>query len=332
MSAPIKSPEFYADFQGLAALKRDAKAQSPDALKQAAKQFESLFTRMLLKSMRATSMGDQLFDSQQTQFYQDMFDDQMAVHLSQGKGMGLADMLVKQLQQAQPGPATQEAVGCGLEAERKDGSAASCSIPQSPTSGQSRGQRAADPQPTAHSLQPDAKRDFITSMLPHAERAARALGVDPHALIAQAALETGWGKSLPTGSDGNPSFNVFGIKAGASWSGASVASKTLEFDAGIPVAKQERFRAYDNAGESFNDYAALIGRNPRYAAVRNTGSDVQAFAQALQSAGYATDPNYAQKLSALTQQVRALASANGDANVLKMANAAPLTNSEGVRG
>ncbi|MET0657228.1 MAG: flagellar assembly peptidoglycan hydrolase FlgJ [Steroidobacteraceae bacterium] len=327
MSAPIKSPEFYADFQGLAALKRDAKAQSPDALKEAAKQFESLFTRMLLKSMRATSMGDELFDSQQTQFYQDMFDDQMAVHLSQGKGMGLADMLVRQLQQAQPaatGPAAAghgtRDLGPGVEKNPEGGRA----IPQA--------ERASTPKPQAPGPESNTKQDFITSMLPHAERAARTLGVDPHALIAQAALETGWGKSLPSHAGGNSSFNLFGIKAGTSWSGATVASRTLEFDAGVAVTKQEKFRAYDSAADSFNDYAALLGRSPRYAAARNTGSNVHAFAQALQAGGYATDPNYAQKLSALTQQVRALASADGNANALKFANAAPLMNNEGVRG
>ena len=334
MTAPLKSPEFYADFQGLAALKRDAKAQSPDALKEAAKQFESLFTRMLLKSMRATSMGNELFDSQQTQFYQDMFDDQMAVHLSQGKGLGLADMLVRQLQQSGAVPGVSDLK-----------SAPTLTLPRSAGEGTGVGQTsdidAAPPAPSpaergrvgvGASSRTTTKQDFITSLLPHAERAARALGVDPHALIAQAALETGWGKSLPSSADGNSSFNLFGIKAGASWNGATVASRTLEFDSGVAVTKQEKFRAYDSAADSFNDYAALIGRTPRYAAARNTGSDVHAFAQALQAGGYATDPNYAQKLSALTQQVRALAGADGNANALKFAQAAPLTNSEGVRG
>ncbi|MET0985595.1 MAG: flagellar assembly peptidoglycan hydrolase FlgJ [Steroidobacteraceae bacterium] len=312
MTAPLKSPEFYADFQGLAALKRDAKAQSPDALKEAAKQFESLFTRMLLKSMRATSMGNELFDSQQTQFYQDMFDDQMAVQLSQGKGLGLADMLVRQLQQTAPG-AEPEARDLGIGVEKSSNPAASSSDPQAP------------------SPKPDAKQDFITSMLPHAERAARALGVDPHALVAQAALETGWGKSLPTAANGDSSFNLFGIKASASWGGATVASRTLEFDSGVAVTKKEKFRAYDNAADSFNDYAALIGRSPRYAAARNTGSDAHAFAQALQAGGYATDPNYARKLSAITAEVRALA-AGSHSTALKLAGAGPLTDSEGVPG
>jgi peptidoglycan hydrolase FlgJ len=311
-TAPTNA-SFYADPQALASLKRDAKAEAPSALREAAKQFESLFTRMLLKSMRETSMGDSLFSSEETQFYQDMFDDQMAVHLSQGKGMGLADMLVRQLQQAQPAAAS-----------------------------------SSDLQPTAYSLQPRleaggsrlevdksssaAKRSFLSSLLPHAERAARELGVDPHALLAQAALETGWGKSMPAKSDGSPSFNLFGIKAGSSWNGESVGVRTLEFESGVAVAKQERFRSYGSAAESFSDYAALIGRSPRYTGARNTGSDVQAFAQALQSGGYATDPNYARKLSAVAAEVRSLAAERTDANGLKFTSAEPLTSSEGVRG
>ncbi|HKR39470.1 MAG TPA: rod-binding protein, partial [Paraburkholderia sp.] len=175
MTAPLKSPEFYADFQGLAALKRDAKAQSPDALKEAAKQFESLFTRMLLKSMRATSMGNELFDSQQTQFYQDMFDDQMAVHLSQGKGLGLADMLVRQLQQSGAVPGVSDLK-----------SAPTLTLPRSAGEGTGVGQTndidAAPPAPSpaergrvgvGASSRTTTKQDFITSLLPHAERAAR---------------------------------------------------------------------------------------------------------------------------------------------------------------
>jgi flagellar protein FlgJ len=323
MTVPIKSPEFYADLQGLAALKRDAKAHSSDALKEAAKQFESLFTRMLLKSMRAASMGNELFDSEQTQFYQDMFDDQMAVHLSQGKGLGLADMLVRQLQQARPQSTVDESAADRSTPSGNRGAAIGAAS--------SRADRLSGAQAQSSRHQLLSKQDFINAMRPHAERAARSLGVDPHALIAQAALETGWGRSLPRDANGNPSFNLFGIKAGASWKGPSVASRTLEFDEGLPVVKQERFRAYNSAAECFADYAALIGRSPRYAAARNTGSDVDAFAQALQAGGYATDPNYARKLSALTQEVRSLACVDADVS-LKSAGAMPLNDREGVRG
>ena len=212
MTSPTKL-NFYADFQGLAALKKDAKADAPEALKEAAKQFESLFTRMLLKNMRATGMGNELFDSEQTKFYQDMFDDQMAVHLSQGKGLGLADMLVRQLQQAQPGAAPAGPGAWGVGPGPKTGSGDTVSSDLQPTAYSLQPRPASDPPAPGPTPQAQRKESFISAVLPHATRAAKALGVDPHSLIAQAALETGWGKSLPKSADGSPSYNLFGIKA-----------------------------------------------------------------------------------------------------------------------
>ena len=283
MTAPINNT-FYADPQGLTALRNDAKAQDPAALKEAAKQFESLFTQMLLKSMREAnkSFGESMFESEQTEFYQDMFDDQMAVHMSQGKGLGLADMLVRQLQgtvaQQSPDPVS--------------GSPISLSKPAV--------------EPIAAS-----KSDFIKQMLPHAETAARELGVDPHALLAQAALETGWGKSVPCNAAGECSFNLFGIKAGTQWSGAAVNVPTLEFEEGVAVRKVERFRAYESPADSFRDYAKLIGNNARYENAVGTGDDVAAFASALQQGGYATDPNYARKLVAVANELRNITAKSG---------------------
>lgn len=273
MTAPINNA-FFADPQGLAALRTDAKAQDPAALKEAAKQFESLFTQMLLKSMRAANktFGESMFESEQTEFYQDMFDDQMAVHLAQGKGLGLADMLVRQLQQT-PVSTASDASPVG-------------------------------PKPQAQS--PKSKEDFVHDMLPHAQAAARELGVDPHALLAQAALETGWGQSVPCNAQGACSFNLFGIKAGDSWSGATVNVPTLEFEEGVAVRKVERFRAYESAADSFRDYARLIGQNARYENAVGTGENVAAFASALQQGGYATDPHYARKLVAVANELRHL--------------------------
>jgi peptidoglycan hydrolase FlgJ len=279
---------FFADFQGLAALKNDAKGQAPAALKEAARQFEALFTQMMLKSMREANKGfgeDSLFASDQADMYQDMFDDQMALQLSKGKGLGLADMLIRQL--------------AGSAGE------ASAPAPSAPT---------ANRQPLAAS-----KDDFLRQLRPHAEQAARELGVDPNALLAQAALETGWGRSVPCNAQGECSFNLFGIKAGSQWSGATVNVPTLEFESGIPVRKVERFRAYDSPADSFRDYAALIGGNARYASARGAGENVEAFAAALQQGGYATDPQYAQKIAAVADEVRARSDA------LKFAAAQPST-------
>jgi peptidoglycan hydrolase FlgJ len=299
---------FY-DFQGLASLKHDAKTQDPAALKEAAKQFESLFTQMLLKSMREAnrSFGDSMFGGEQGELYQDMFDDQMAVHLSQGKGLGLAEMLIRQLTQTQSG---------GLEA---GGWSPGAEESARPISGSGLQPPAPSPQPIAVS-----REDFVSQMLPHAERAGRALGVDPHALLAQAALETGWGKSMPCNAKGECSFNLFGIKATGEWSGATVNVPTLEFDDGVPVRRVERFRAYESAADSFMDYARLIANSPRYEKALGAGGDIATFASALQQGGYATDPDYARKIVRVADEVRTAAAQ------LKLAAAAPMHSSGGA--
>jgi flagellar protein FlgJ len=286
MSGP-SNINFFADFQGLAALKNDAKGQAPTALKEAARQFESLFTQMLLKSMREANKGfgeDSMFGSDQADMYQDMFDDQIAMQLSKGKGLGLADMLIKQLAGT---PAAQES--------------------------------SETPKPQASGPIASSRDDFLRTLRPHAEQAARELGIDPNALLAQAALETGWGRSVPCNAQGECSFNLFGIKAGSQWSGATVNVPTLEFEEGIPVRKVERFRAYDSPADSFRDYAALIRDSSRYANARGVGDNVEAFATALQQGGYATDPHYAQKIAAVASEVRARSDA------LKFAAAGPST-------
>lgn len=284
MTAPIDN-SFFADFKGLNALRNEAKAEDPAALKAAAKQFESLFTQMLLKRMReaSKSFGESLFGSDQSDFYQDMFDSQIALHLAQGRGLGLADMLVRQLQGVTSGTRAVEDV----EAASPSASARS--------SASAEGSQFAD------------RIDFVRKLMPHARAAARELNVDPHALLAQAALETGWGKSMPRNAAGECSFNLFGIKAGSHWRGAAVNVATLEYEDGVAVRKLERFRAYESPAESFRDYVRLIRGSARYADAVDTGSNITAFASALQQGGYATDPNYARKLLSVAGEVRRLA-------------------------
>lgn len=258
MSAPpaVKS---FGDAATLASLKRADRSQTPEALRETARQFESLFTRMLVKSMRETSFDDSM-TGQGEGFYRDMFDDQLAIELSKGKGLGLADMLVEQLKRA------------GLAAP-----AGSAGATGAPSVG-------------------DAEKDrFVRELWPHARAAGAELGVDPKTLIAHAALETGWGRHLPRGEDGRPSHNLFGIKA-AGWAGERVAAETLEYADLRAESRVEAFRAYGSAGESFRDYVSLLKGNPRYAAALGTGGDSAAFARALQAGGYATDPDYAAKL------------------------------------
>jgi flagellar protein FlgJ len=275
-----KPTNFYADFHGMAALRKDAKAKDPSALEMAAKQFESLFTQMMLKGMRSTTFGDPMFDSSETKFYQDMFDSQLAVKMSETGGMGLADMLIKQLSSTGQAPTVEGATD----------------KPQ--------GLTMPTPAATTSGVAVDERQKFIAALQPHAERAGRELGVDPQALLAQAALETGWGRSLPRDAQGNASFNLFGIKATRHWEGGSVTASTQEFEQGIPVSRHEQFRAYDSAAASFEDYVATLKNNPRYAAALGTGGDVAAFASALQKGGYATDPQYAAKLVAVAGSLK----------------------------
>ena len=171
---------------------------------------------------------------------------------------------------------------------------------------------------------PGSPEDFVQQLWPCAEEAGKALGVDPKHLLAQAALETGWGKSLPCDVDGTTSFNFFGIKAGNSWQGDSVSVKTLEFEGGVPVPRQARFRAYDSAADSFRDYVEVLRNNPRFAGALNTGSDAKAFANALQKGGYATDPRYAMKIETIAQNLPI------NETALKSSTDAPMTSTTDV--
>lgn len=284
------SPSVYTDLSGLSALKRDAKAeQSPETVRKVAQQFESIFAKMVLSSMRQANFGDSLFGSDQQQFYQGMFDDQLAVELTKGKGLGLADMLVQQLTRAGL------VKGDAARGEQR----ALVAAPGDP---------AAPPNPaaSANAAAPPMARSpeaFVQQLWPCAKEAGEALGIDPRHLLAQAALETGWGKSLPCDADGTPSFNFFGIKAGATWQGDSVSAGTLEFEGGVPIPQKAKFRAYNSPAESFRDYVEVLRNNPRYAEALNTGSDAKAFANALQRGGYATDPRYAMKIETIAQNL-----------------------------
>jgi peptidoglycan hydrolase FlgJ len=292
--------------------------------------------------MRQASFGDSLFGSDQQQFYQGMFDDQLAVELTKGKGLGLADMLVQQLTKsglvpadatkepglATPSSAAGSAVKKGvLNFSAPEGAESNRVFPIKTNSGARKSDSASNSvsSPISNSVSSAARspEEFVKELWPCAEEAGKELGVDPRHLLAQAALETGWGKSLPCDTNGNPSFNMFGIKAGESWTGDSVSVRTLEFEGGIPVPKHAKFRSYDSAAESFRDYVALLRDNPRYADALNTGSDAKAFATALQRGGYATDPAYARKLTAIAQNLAAHAPISETA--LKSSTEAPMT-------
>lgn len=302
------------DVGSLTALKRQVKNGDPTALKAAARQFESLFLQMVLKSMRDATPREGLFDSEQSRMYESLLDQQLVQVLgAKSGGTGLAAMIEKQLlrqnQEPQafegPIPLSPSVPSIPLQRERM--------IPLSAT-GMQRMPAALGPPPVAAPLLPSiplpavvgdsaaaaagplkSVREFAARLWPAATEAGRATGIPAHFMVAQAALETGWGKSEPRRADGSPSFNVFGIKAGRNWQGPVVEATTTEYVDGVAQKQTERFRAYGSYAEAFRDYSSLLSGNARYAGVLGT-QDATSFARGLQRAGFATDPMYAAKL------------------------------------
>jgi peptidoglycan hydrolase FlgJ len=187
--------------------------------------------------------------------------------------------------------------------------------------------------PTTSTTTDVTKNNFIQDLWPQAQDAGQVLGVDPRHLIAQAALETNWGQSLPQDPAGRSSNNLFGVKASADWSGAAITSGTQEFQNGAATNTTAQFKAYATPTQSFQDYVALLRNNPRYSSALNTGSDVHAFAAGLQRGGYATDPDYATKIAAVASTVAQKVSAQaptGTVSNLKLSSALPLSADTGA--
>jgi flagellar protein FlgJ len=296
------SGKFALDTNSLADLKQSAKTGSPEATKQAATQFESMFINMMMKSMRDATPQDGLTDSQDTKTYTAMLDQQLSQKLAK-RGIGLADVLVRQLGAQGEGRSvsgTMSGTGGQQAAQEMRLSADADSLPTdrvatgsaatSGASGSARGTASGKP---AH------VRAFQEKLADAAEQAEQATGVPAKFMLGQAALETGWGKRVIRNSDGTSSNNLFGIKAGPGWKGKVATAVTTEYVHGKPHARVEKFRAYDSYADAFKDYANMLGSNPRYAKVLQHGGDATMFAHGLQRAGYATDPQYAAKLSSI---------------------------------
>ena len=296
-------------------LRAEARAQDPAALKAAARQFEALFTKQLLKSAHDAKIGDDLMGSEQGDFYQDMFDSQIAQTLSQGRGLGLADLLIRQLQQSKmvPGdPAHAQAANKSLP-----GLAAGQMPLKAATTPASKTAAVTDPTHAAASGSLlDKPMEFIRNLLPQAEAAAKALGISAKTLVAQAALETGWGRHQIKNADGTPSYNFFGIKANGAWNGASVSKTTQEYSGGTPHAEVAAFRSYSSPAEAFNDYVRFIKGNPRYANALQHGGDGHRYLEGLQNAGYATDPAYARKIAMISNGHLMTAALSGGSKTL----------------
>ena len=317
MTADFSAAYNYTDLTGLGALKAQAREQSPEALRETANQFEALFVQMMLKSMRdaASVDGEEggLLDNDQTRFYQELFDKQIALKLSQGRGIGLSDVIYRQLGGEPGAVATTASVAMappGFSTHLAVTAAAATPAPIA----------AVTPAPVAD-WQPESPRAFVDDLWPHAERAARALGVTPDVLIAQAALESGWGRHQIRHGNDAPSFNLFGIKADHRWDGERVTVSTLEFEDGIATRQRAEFRAYPDLAAAFDDYVAFVTGNPRYADALAQAPDKQGYVTGLADAGYATDPDYATKILSILQRPEFEAVIAG----LKVSDQAPIT-------
>jgi len=300
----------------LTALRRRAGGGDAEAAGEVARQFESLFVQSLLKSMRSASLGDGgMFSNQATKQYRQLFDQQMAMQAAEGQGFGLAEMVERQIRahagQAEASPSLDKSLAGYREraasvpspAMAPPGTVGAASGPSPAPNSTDGSGNAANAASAAGAERPGeaghgrwaGPREFVTDILPAAERTARGLGVPPRALVAQAALETGWGERMLRGTDGGPSFNLFNIKAHG-WQGETVSVPPLEYRDGIAVREHAEFRSYDSLEAAFEDYAAFLRDNPRYAEALRAGDEEGAFVDALQDAGYATDPGYAEKL------------------------------------
>ena len=305
-SSTLSSPN-YTDFNGLNEMRAQARVDPQASLKKVAKQFEGIFVQMMLKSMRDASMGDPIFDSDQSELYRDMFDKQIALDMANSKGIGIADSLVRQLGRNEGDKNTSQRSPLDLNAQKlrlNNGNILPQSelnskplalVDQGDVTGLSTSELAAI-KPMKDKTSFESTEDFTLSILPYAEKAAKELGVSPLILVSQAALETGWGKAVTRLPNGESSFNLFNIKADSRWSGDKVIKSTLEYENGLAKYEKASFRSYDSYADSFDDYVDFLRTNNRYGDALHHNGDDKLFIKDLHKAGYATDPHYANKV------------------------------------
>src|ERR1700678_547566 len=288
MSTPSPAASTYTDLNGLASLKNAP--TSPEAIRAVSQQVEALFLQMMLKSMRDASAENGETDSNETSMYEDMFDKQVALTLSKHTDLGIARLFERQLgdktAETAPGAAATHSGLPGTGAQ-----APGAQAPGAHADGRSGGHATSDAVTPQHAAQ------FVSAVLPTIRRAAASLGVNPLGLLAQAALETGWGKRMARTADGTPSLNMFGIKAGEGWNGARAVADTVEFSGGVATQRRTAFRAYGSIEESVNDFANLLSNSPRYREAIAAGANAQAYVHGIARSGYATDPEYGNKLN-----------------------------------
>ncbi|WP_281544038.1 flagellar assembly peptidoglycan hydrolase FlgJ [Grimontia sp. SpTr1] len=323
MKAPLDTG-FIHDLSRLDILRQKAAngEQSDDALHAAAEQFEALFTQMLFKSMRSANEAfeSDLIDNRTSKFYEQMADEQLSSALSREGSLGLADLIVQQfkgLQNSEPMDVGDNSASDRIRLQP--------TLPLAPNMTEEEAAQQVLPPlsddtviPSAHMLAQqnavpkveaskpfETPDEFVSRLTPYAKKAARTLGTDPAILIAQAALETGWGKKVIANARGS-SHNLFNIKADPRWDGNKVATQTLEFHDDIPVQEMASFRAYASYEDSFNDYVSFLNRNPRYATALQQTAEPEQFIRGLHQAGYATDPKYSDKVISVFNRVKGM--------------------------
>lgn len=298
LSNPLANRQgLAADARSLGTLKMEAGKNNPEAIKETAKQFESLFMRELMKSMREATMKSGMLDSPGENLGTDLLDQQFAVQMS-GQPGGLSDLITLQLTRqmgGNPADATSTKGGQGVGM----GGMGGVGNTEKQPAAEIKGIKGMKP-PT------ESQAKFVQKHAQVANEIEKKSGIPASYMLGQAGHETGWGKFEIKQKGGAPAHNLFGIKAGANWTGKVAEVTTTEFINGAPQRRVARFRAYDSYADGFKDYARLISESPRYAKAREQLSSPQAFASGLQKAGYATDPEYAAKLArAINTAIRA---------------------------
>ena len=262
-------------------------AQGHDDARETAKQFEALLLKTMLKTMRASTPGDSLLNSEQANLYTDMLDQQISQEISKSGTFGLQDKIFQQLT-GQSITTSKDVINTNsLPARQAINTSATQSIDY-------------------FKQQESGPAAFVNRVRPNAQRAAQQLGTSTEAVIAIAALETGWGKHVPLKDDGTSSHNLFGIKADSQWSGESSTARTKEYVDGEMQGNQAMFRVYQNEQQSIRDFSNFIQVNPRYQSALQVSDKPELFLRALQDAGYATDPDYADKTISIMRSIDTL--------------------------
>ena len=319
---PPSSTDLYMNMSQFSDMKLAAREHDASASKAVAQQFEGLLIQMMLKDMRAAAKFDDAQHSSYMDFYTDMYDKQISLMLSQSGGIGLAEVLQLQLdpgvneRQQTAGedgnalpvyrlPAQQNTIWSITKESEYLPVNPALRVHQLLQAAQQSEVRTSGTAAQNNALQVEAiepfygwaeKQAFVQDLWPHAEQAAAELGVSTEVVVAQAALETGWGQHAMKKPDGSIAFNLFGIKAGPGWSGHQVSQSTLEFRHGAMQREQASFRAYDNVAEAMQDYVDFVQSSPRYQQALDHQGDDARYVKGLQQGGYATDPQYADKI------------------------------------